>query len=216
MDVRYSNPVDASERKPRGEYQTGRRRRELILEKAAAIFADHGFAATSYREIAAACDLTPAGLAHHFTDKSAILLELLDRRERAGDDLQSKLDWREWLLEIERINRSNPVMTRLFVVLSAEATEVTHPAHDYFVQRYQTTREKFADMIRQQRSGRRITIDDRRRAQVLIAAWDGLQLQSTLDPHFGMRPAFQLAIELVSTSSTPPQQSTPPQKRTSP
>ena len=107
-------------------------------------------------------------------------------------------------------------MTRLFVVLSAEATEVTHPAHDYFVQRYQTTREKFADMIRQQRSGRRITIDDRRHAQVLIAAWDGLQLQSTLDPHFGMRPAFQLAIELVSTSSTPPQQSTPPQKRTSP
>ena len=147
MDVRYSNPVDASERKPRGEYQAGRRRRELILEKAAAIFADHGFAATSYREIAAACDLTPAGLAHHFTDKSAILLELLDRREREGDDLQSKLDWREWLLEIERMNRSNPVMTRLFVVLSAEATEVTHPAHEYFVQRYQSTREKFADMI---------------------------------------------------------------------
>lgn len=215
MDVRYSQPVESLPKRSRGEYQPGRERRVLIMEQATELFSIQGFGATSFREIAAACNLTPAGLEHHFSDKTMILLELLRQREREGDELQNTLNWRVWLLEIERINRANPTASRLFTILSAEAIEPSHPAHEYFVDRYATTRAKFADLICKQRSGRVITNDDRRRAQILIGAWDGLQLQALLDPQFAMRPAFELAIRMVSpasaTSSTSAQAS-PPKK----
>jgi AcrR family transcriptional regulator len=210
MNVRYSTDRVEPDARTRGDYEPGRKRRALILERATELFATQGFTATSTREIATACGLTPAGLSHHFSDKTAILLELLEMREREGDELQLLLDWRSWLLEIERINRANPILTRLFVVLSAEATDPNHPAHDYFVRRYAKTREKFAGLLAAERQGRRVTQADQRRAEVLIGAWDGLQMQSMLDPSFAMRPAFELAIKLVSARTNSANSATTP------
>ena len=52
-----------------------RRSRDEILDIAIAMFADRGFASVSMRDLAAACDMTPAALYHHFPDKSALYLE---------------------------------------------------------------------------------------------------------------------------------------------
>lgn len=181
----------------------GRLRREQILERAAELFAAGGFGATSFREIAAACGLTPAGLSHHFADKTALLMALVRvREEQQRTDLTLEgLDWADWARAVERANRENRSMTQLFAILSAEAIEPNHPAHEYFVQRYRLLRQRFAQFICTQRGGSDVTDDDLVDAQVLIALWDGLQLQAMLDPEVDVEAAFGRAIDYVSSVS---------------
>lgn len=177
----------------------GRLRREQILEHASELFAANGFGATSFREIASACGLTPAGLAHHFADKAALLLALVQVREEQQRAflMLDDLDWAEWARAVERHNRENRAMTQLFAILSAEAIEPDHPAHEYFVNRYRGLRERFAQFLCTHRGGAAVTEDDRIDAQVLIALWDGLQLQGLLDPEVDIEAAFGRAIEYV-------------------
>jgi AcrR family transcriptional regulator len=52
-------------------------RRAEICRKAAQIFHDHGFDATSVSDIARALDMTKAGLYHYFTSKEALLFEIM-------------------------------------------------------------------------------------------------------------------------------------------
>nr|WP_240423613.1 TetR/AcrR family transcriptional regulator [Microbacterium halotolerans] len=51
--------------------------RQEILEAAASLFAEHGYAATSTRQIADRVGVKQASLYYHFKDKEQILLELL-------------------------------------------------------------------------------------------------------------------------------------------
>lgn len=60
--------------------------KEDILEKTAPLFASEGYAATSMRDLAKACGITPAALYHHFADKEQLYLEVLEYtfRRRLG------------------------------------------------------------------------------------------------------------------------------------
>lgn len=175
----------------------GRARREQILERASEFFAANGFGATSMREIASACGLTPAGLSHHFPDKATLLLALIKQREQQQLTDFEGSHWTDWARSVERQNWANRSMTQLFAMLSAEAIEADHPAHEYFVQRYRVLRERFAQFVCTQRGGDAVSDADRTTAQVLIAMWDGLQLQAMLDPEVDMQAAFDAAIEYV-------------------
>jgi AcrR family transcriptional regulator len=53
--------------------------RERILDVAEALFAAHGFAGTSMRDIAGAADLTAASLYNHFDGKDALYAAVLER-----------------------------------------------------------------------------------------------------------------------------------------
>ena len=53
--------------------------RERILDVAEALFAAHGFAGTSMRDIAGAADLTAASLYNHFDGKEALYTAVLER-----------------------------------------------------------------------------------------------------------------------------------------
>jgi AcrR family transcriptional regulator len=54
-------------------------RREEILDRAAALFAQRSFAAASMADVAAACGTSKARLYHYYTSKDALLLDLLAR-----------------------------------------------------------------------------------------------------------------------------------------
>lgn len=62
------------------------RRRELILEAAGALFAEHGYAGARLEDIAARAGITKQLLHRHFAHKTAIYLALLERHR---DDLSS-------------------------------------------------------------------------------------------------------------------------------
>jgi AcrR family transcriptional regulator len=51
--------------------------RRLILDAAARLFRNEGYASTSLRDIAAACDVTTGSIYHHFDSKEEIVSEVL-------------------------------------------------------------------------------------------------------------------------------------------
>jgi len=52
-------------------------KREVILQRAADLFAQHGYSATSISMIAGACGVSKALLYHYYPDKEAVLFDLL-------------------------------------------------------------------------------------------------------------------------------------------
>jgi AcrR family transcriptional regulator len=54
-------------------------RRELILEGAVKLFAEHGYSGTTIAQVAEAAGITPAVIYDHFPSKAALSIELLER-----------------------------------------------------------------------------------------------------------------------------------------
>jgi AcrR family transcriptional regulator len=57
----------------------GQRRREAVLDAAAALFVEHGFHGTSVDDLGAAAGISGPGLYRHFASKDALLMAVLDR-----------------------------------------------------------------------------------------------------------------------------------------
>lgn len=192
------------ERQP---YAKGVARREEILDHAAEAFGCLGYHAVSMREVAATCGLSQAGLLHHFPNKEALMLALVKRRDSAqtsGKAVDRAADWREEVLNTLEQNLGDRTMTQLWATLAAEATDPAHPAHEYFVARYGRT---FADFTAWFSSDRQTPASKREaaiKAHLFTALWDGLQLQSLLDPDFDMRPAFRYALTMLTNYSERP------------
>lgn len=70
--------------------------RELILDKAAALFARSGYPATSMNQVAQACGLSKATLYHYYEDKYALLVSIADghvtRLQRIVRDVLAEKD----------------------------------------------------------------------------------------------------------------------------
>ncbi|WP_138275861.1 TetR/AcrR family transcriptional regulator [Rhodoluna limnophila] len=196
-----------SAKQPRGPYSKGNAKREEILTKAVEAFGKTGYHATSMREIAAACDLSQAGLLHHFPNKEAVLLALVERREQsqheAADEHRkvSGSTWQEASLQAQKRNEEESALTRLWANLVGEATDPNFPAHEYFLERYRKSRTSFALDIANDHGRTTPNQEDQLQAAIIIAIWDGLQTQWLLDPKFEMRPAFEYAISMISRYS---------------
>ncbi|MFM6940157.1 MAG: TetR/AcrR family transcriptional regulator [Rhodoluna sp.] len=184
--------------KPRGAYAKGIAKREAILGKALEAFSKSGYLATSMREIAAASGLTQAGLLHHFPNKEALLLAIIEQREgrqQAFSRSLAHLSLAERTLRMIEVNEQNRAETMVFSVLAAEAADPSHPAHDYMLNRYRLVREEWARSFSASRGAIVVSSKDLNRAALLTAIWDGLQLQALLDDSFEMREPFMYALE---------------------
>ena len=63
---------------PNTKVQRSNSRNEILLEKAAELFAVQGFKATSMREIAKAVDMLPGSIYYHFRSKDDLLLAIYE------------------------------------------------------------------------------------------------------------------------------------------
>lgn len=187
----------------RGPYAKGEIKREEILDKAVEAFGRFGYHATSMREVASACGLSQAGLLHYFPNKEALLLALVDRREeeQSVEDPFDPESWLNSLLTREALNEEGKAVTQLWSSLVGEATDPTFPAHDYFVSRYEKTRQGFALHFAKLNGRDKPVDEDNIRAALLTAFWDGLQIQWLLDPKFDMRRHFEYGIVMLSRYS---------------
>ena len=99
-------------------------------------------------------------------------------RERTADGR----GYCELLLDVARFHETDPAFIRFFIVLSAESLEPSHPAHEWFRERYDRTRELFAGWIAddQRRGLVRADVDPMLASRTIVAALDGLELQYLL------------------------------------
>ena len=122
-------------------------RRQLIIEAAIPIIGRSGYYGFSIRMLAEACGLSVPGVLHHFGAKEAILLAVLDYRERRDfEAVWQGLPFRDpeqlaalSLTEIKRLLRETVLrnsqqadILRLVNVLRTEALYPQHPAYAFF------------------------------------------------------------------------------------
>ena len=172
----------------RGTYAKTPERRREILEASMEVFSSSGFRSGSLRDIAERVGMSQAGLLHHFANKGELLAAVLrlrdDRAEefvplRDADGLATVTGF----VRLVEHNATVPGLVELHCVLSAEATDPSHPAHAYFVDRYQWVvadlTRAFADM--RDKGQLAEGVDPASAARAITAFSDGIQVQWLLD-----------------------------------
>lgn len=174
----------------RTQAERTRASREKIIKAAIEFFAQRGFHGAKMADIAKAAGLTEPGLLHHFPSKTKLLTEVLaerDRVDRERFDPYSQREGEDPLANLQKLveyNETVPGLVQLFAILVAESIEEHHPAHDFFMQRYQKVREQDINIFRkaQERGEIRTDIPVEDLAIMVFAMMDGLQIQWLLEP----------------------------------
>ena len=157
--------------------------RARIVDAAAEAFTTSGISVVSLRDIAARAGITHPGLLRHFSSKDALLGAVVDRLE---SDNQA---WSEHaphgneslgFADLARRNARSPGYLELYTALSGEATSATHPAHAHMRDRYARVRDILAAQIAA--GPVRAGVEPSLHATLLIAGWDGLQVQQRYAP----------------------------------
>ncbi|MDR7158214.1 TetR/AcrR family transcriptional regulator [Arthrobacter sp. BE255] len=193
--------------RPRGSYAKTEGRRQEILAAAFEVFSTSGYRSGSLKDVADKVGLTQAGLLHHFPNKEALLEAVLTLRDeesvaRTGALSAQGIGLLHGLVELTRYNTTIPGLVALYCVLSAEATDPDHPAHEYFQRRYNWVRGTMKDAFAEiQRHGQlRPGIAPPAAARQLAALMDGLQVQWLLDNDSVDMPAEVVAfLEAITT-----------------
>lgn len=175
---------------PPARVSKGARTKQRILAVALELFSEQGFNGTSVRDIAARAGITHVGLLHHFPNKDDLLVRLLEYREdqdKAALTRHKRFsadDFFSWLVDIVDQNASDPQRIRLFVRLSAEATEAGHPARDYLQRRYALLLDVMTAQFERHfiDAPPSYSFTPRQAAHHTIALMDGLQVQTLLMP----------------------------------
>lgn len=169
-------------------YAKGRAKRRQIVEEAMALFGEVGYRSASLREIAARCGMSHPGLLHHFPSKELLLAAVLEHRDAVdaerfplteGTGLQRLGQF----VELVGHNAEVPGIVELYATLAAEASAADHPAHDYFVARYEHVRRRLTETFALVGAEGHLAdgADPAHLAVTTIALTDGLQVQWLLD-----------------------------------
>ncbi len=139
---------------------------------------------------------------HHFHTKSELLVAVLDHADNRAEWFPRYAEEHgvhAAILEVWRVNADRPELLRLLAIVAAEASAPDHPAHGWFVRRYEQVVGGLAELIRYDQSvGRTASgIDAAAAAALITAAWDGLQLQWLLDPSRDRLAEFRAQLSLL-------------------
>jgi AcrR family transcriptional regulator len=187
----------------KGSYAKGVAKREEILRTALEVFAKQGYRGTSLRELADAVNLSQAGLLHYFDSKEELFAEILrvrDETDRAA--YSSAGSGVDTMLAVIRHNSAVPGLVQLYATISTAATEPSHPAHEFFVERYRLLREAFADSARERQLAGELdaNLDPAKVAAVMLAVADGMQVQWLLDADLDMAEHVEFVWSLMATA----------------
>jgi AcrR family transcriptional regulator len=166
----------------------GQARRTQVIDIALRLFAARGYRGVSLATIAQEAGISEAGLIHHFPTKPALLLGVLETYEAGSLELMrnavetSRGTFSGAWLALAASHEADPTYIRLFTVLAAESVAPDHPAHAWFVERYQRVRERITEAFAADQAAGRIRpeLDPELCARQLVAMFDGIQLQYLL------------------------------------
>lgn len=176
-----------NQRKPRGPYRKSAERREQILQAAYEAIDEYGERA-SLQDIAARVGVTQPALTYYFPTRDDLLLAVLERRDvlgktfaRAAGDDETVIDG---MVAGTRLITDHPGVAKLYIALSAAATDPESPVHGYFAERYRGLAAEAAQEFEEgQRTGE-IRADEPadHLARAVLAVMEGLQIQWMHDP----------------------------------
>ncbi|MFF7638851.1 TetR family transcriptional regulator [Streptomyces canus] len=177
--------------------RSGERRAEII-RAALEVIAERGYRGASLAAVAERVGLTQQGLLHHFPTKDALLVAVLEERDRW--DAVPEGSWRvDLLASLVEYNAMRPGIIQTFSALLGESVTEGHPARAYFTDRYSRVRASMAAALRTEYGDRLPNgLSPERTAPLLVAVMDGLQYQWLLDPEsVDMPGAFRDFLRLL-------------------
>ncbi|NHW46844.1 TetR/AcrR family transcriptional regulator [Paenarthrobacter sp. MSM-2-10-13] len=190
----------------RGQYAKGAERREQIIQTATDVFATEGFEGTALKRVAELVGVKEATLFHYFKGKQELLTAVLAERDRRSLALGGESEVGLALMPgIAERNEREPGLTTLYAVASATANDPGHDSHAYFKDRYETViRGIAADIERRQSSGEvRTDVGAEALARLVVAAFDGLQLQWLYDKSVDMAEGLRQLTDVLLAPSHP-------------
>ncbi|AMM20061.1 hypothetical protein AX769_07650 [Frondihabitans sp. PAMC 28766] len=172
-----------------------------IVEAAIVAISRLGYRSTSVDDVAEELNVPSDIVLHEFPSWSGLVLAVVDRWNRRRLERVSAVSKGRGTIVMLRTlvayNVSDPGLMRLLVALANEASDQSHPAAQYFRERY----EDFHSFVRQSiidDVSRGLAPDDVEPAAVadqLVALYEGLQLQALLRPRFDLAIAFNRAMD---------------------
>ncbi|MFI6374386.1 TetR/AcrR family transcriptional regulator [Streptomyces sp. NPDC050546] len=195
-----------NQRKPRGPYRKSAERREQILQAAYEAIDEYGERA-SLQDIADRVGVTQPALTYYFPTRDELLLAVLERRDvmgkaSAGAAAAEHRNMIDGMVASTRHTTDHPGLAKLYVTLSAAATDPESPAHSYFTERYRgLATEVTRDFEEEQRAGG-IRADEpaEHLARALLAVLDGLQIQWMHDPTVDIAAIAETFTRLLAPS----------------
>jgi AcrR family transcriptional regulator len=183
----------------RGPYAGTAQRRREIIAAAFEAFSRGGFRGSSLQEIGDAVGMSKPGLLHHFASKEELLQAVLEKREEANQVPAGTqgLDILVHLRETARVDDVTRGTVALFMVTGAEATNPSHPAHEFFVNRYEEVVKLVAAALNeaQIQGDLKQSLDTAEAARLMVGVMDGLLLQMLLNPGMDRLGAFDTYLE---------------------
>jgi AcrR family transcriptional regulator len=184
--------------------------RQRILDAAKDVFAENGYRGGSLNEVAKRAGYTRAGLLHHFPSKEAMLLALLDQRDErlhAFDDGDEDAAWHGMMHSMPDLVATiieDRVLVQLGHVLTTEASDPRHPAHDWAASRHRELRRRSAVAISHSiaRGDLPADTDADALAAVLLGAVEGVEGQWLVDPEVDPVACAREIIRLVDALMT--------------
>ncbi|MEU9158297.1 TetR/AcrR family transcriptional regulator [Streptomyces sp. NPDC048417] len=203
-----------NQRKPRGPYRKSAERREQILQAAYEAIDEHGERA-SLQDIADRVGVTQPALTYYFPTRDDLLLAVLERRDVVGKAFAGTAGESETMIDgmvaSTRHTTEHPGLAKLYVTLSAAATDPESPAHNYFTERYRgLAGEVTRDFEEGQRTGV-IRADEPadHLARALLAVLDGLQIQWMHDPTVDIAAIAETFTRMLAPSAGSGQEEKP-------
>ncbi|MBT2422598.1 TetR/AcrR family transcriptional regulator [Streptomyces sp. ISL-22] len=180
-------------------------RRAEIVQAALEVIAERGYRGASLAAVAERVGLTQQGLLHYFPTKDALLVAVLEDRDRWDAMPNTRLRV-ELIASIVEYNAMRPAIIQTFSALLGESVTEGHPARAYFTERYTRVRSNLAEVLRTE-YGERLPsgLTPERAAPLLVAIMDGLQYQWLLDPEsVDMPGAFRDFLTLLGENRQHP------------
>ena len=186
----------------RGPYRTGIRRREQIVATAITVFGEYGYAGGSIRTIADRVGISHATLLQHFGSKEGLLTAVLEEWDRRTVEARladvSGLGYFQRLPEVMGAHLANRGLLELFTTIAAEASNPSHPAHDFIQRRYTDNLATLATHLRQAvESGEVAPLTPAEvdiEVRLVTAVLDGIGLQWLLDPSTNVTASVETYI----------------------
>ncbi|MFC7619303.1 TetR/AcrR family transcriptional regulator [Microlunatus sp. GCM10028923] len=178
----------------RGPYAKSDHRRSALSEAALRLVREKGHRNVVVAEIAELAETSEPTVYYHFPTKESLLIAALKQHDdenvrapgaEAGAiaDMGSRAE-----IGVRRTNYA-----RLYNELAGAAADPDHPANEFFQQRWARSIEIITTDIRRLQTAGRVPpdLDAETTAHLLLAAWEGLQLQWMQGPQFDIRARIE-------------------------
>jgi AcrR family transcriptional regulator len=183
----------------RGSYAKSELRKQTISEVALALVMERGHRSVTVAEVAARAGVSEPSVFYHFPTKEALLVAALRQFDAenirplgvggAIADMPSRAE--------AGVRREHHI--RLQAEMSGAAAYAEHPAREYFRDRWERSFQVVAEDIEMLQKDGVVpaTVDAKHAARVLLATWEGLQVQWMHGPEFDIRSEIAAVIHAV-------------------